>query len=97
MVATDFLQALQYFLNILPGNVTSDLIALLTFSVTLCTLITRFWKEPDNKNRLHKLWSFINFLASFKFPKKACEYQEKMMKRKLFRSLYYHEYWFAEW
>ena len=41
MVATDFLsQALQYFLNILPGNVTFNLIALLTLSVTLCTI---FW------------------------------------------------------
>ena len=78
MVATDFLsQALQYFMNILPGNVTSNLIALLTFSVTLCTLITRFWKEPDNKNRLHKLWSFINFLASFKFPKKHANIRKK--------------------
>lgn len=84
MVATDFLsQALQYFLDILPGNVTSDLIVLLMFSVTLCTLVTRFWKEPDNKNRLHKLWSFINFLASFKFPKKNMQISRKNDEKKI--------------
>lgn len=84
MVATDFLsQALQYFLDILPGNVTSDLIVLLMFSVTLCTLVTRFWKEPDNKNRLHKLWSFINFLASFKFPKKNMRISRKNDEKKI--------------
>ena len=84
MVATDFLsQALQYFLNILPGNVTFNLIALLTLSVTLCTLVTRFWKEPDNKNRSHKLWSFINFLASFKFPKKNTQISGKNDEKKI--------------
>lgn len=84
MVATDFLsQALQYFLDILPGNVTSDLIVLLMFSVTLCTLVTRFWKEPDNKNRLHKLWLFINFLASFKFPKKNMQISRKNDEKKI--------------
>ncbi|AYN86426.1 hypothetical protein D9V35_02385 [Commensalibacter melissae] len=84
MVATDFLsQALQYFMNILPGNVTFNLIVLLTFNVTLCTLITRFWKEPDNKNRLHKLWSFINFLASFKFPKKNTQISGKNDEKKI--------------
>lgn len=84
MVATDFLsQALQYFLDILPGNVTSDLIVLLMFSVMLCTLVTRFWKEPDNKNRLHKLWSFINFLASFKFPKKNTQISRKNDEKKI--------------
>lgn len=63
---------LQRFYNILsmscPAIQRVKLSRLVTFIVTLCTLVIRFWKEPDPKSGLHKLWSLIHLLASFRLP-----------------------------
>ena len=63
-----FTELLQYIINVLPSNTAGDVVAIVTFIVTLCTLVIRFWKEPDPKSGWHKLWSFIHLLASFKLP-----------------------------
>ena len=63
-----FTELLQYIINVLPSNVAGDVVAVVTFIVTLCTLVIRFWKEPDPKSGLHRLWSIIHLLASFRLP-----------------------------
>ena len=63
-----FTELLQYIINVLPSNTAGDVVAVVTFIVTLCTLVIRFWKEPDPKSGLHRLWSFIHLLASFRLP-----------------------------
>lgn len=63
-----FTELLQYIINVLPSNTAGDVVAVVTFIVTLCTLVIRFWKEPDPKSGLHKLWSLIHLLASFRLP-----------------------------
>lgn len=59
-------QFLQYLLGILPGDIAANIITVITALVTICTLIIRFWKEPDQTNKHYKLWKFIYILASFK-------------------------------
>lgn len=44
-----FTELLQYIINVLPSNTAGDVVAVVTFIVTLCTLVIRFWKEPDPK------------------------------------------------
>lgn len=63
-----FTELLQYIINVLPSNTAGDVVAVVTFIVTLCTLVIRFWKEPDPKSGWHKLWSLIHLLASFRLP-----------------------------
>lgn len=65
-----FTELLQYMVNVLPSNVMGDVMAVVTFIVTLCTLVIRFWKEPDVRSKSYRLWSFIHLLASFKLPLK---------------------------
>lgn len=70
MDVADFLtQFLQYILGVLPGDIASNLIAAITALVTLCTLIIRFWKEPETTSKLYKLWKLLHILASFKKAK----------------------------
>ena len=38
-----FTELLQYMVNVLPSNVMGDVMAVVTFIVTLCTLVIRFW------------------------------------------------------
>lgn len=64
---TDYFdQFLVWMLGNLPGDVAANIIAIVTFIFTSCTLILRFWPEPKSDNTLHKLWSIVHLLASFK-------------------------------
>lgn len=67
MDVTDFLtQFLQYLLGVIPGDIAGNVIAVITTIVTICTLIMRFWKEPDVTSKAYKLWKLFHVMASFK-------------------------------
>lgn len=64
-------QILQYVFGLLPDNVAADMAVILTFIVTLCTLILRFWKEPKVDSKWHGAWKLVHILASFRLPQKS--------------------------
>lgn len=71
MDTTDILtQFLQYCLGVLPGDVASNIVVSLTFTVTLCTFILRFWKEPAQTSRWRWVWKIIHLVAAFRLPQK---------------------------
>lgn len=78
---TDLLtQFLQYLLGMIPGDVAANIITVVTALVTICTLIIRFWQEPDQSSKWHNLWKLIHILASFKKIddiKKGAKYGQK--------------------
>ena len=64
---TDYLtQFLTWMLGALPGDVAANLVGGITFVVTFCTVVVRFWKEPASGTIAHKVWTVIHLLASFK-------------------------------
>ena len=64
---TDYLtQFLTWMLGALPGDVAGHIVGVVTAVVTLCTLVMRFWKEPQPGTTSHKVWSVVHLLASFK-------------------------------
>ncbi|MDI2091702.1 hypothetical protein [Commensalibacter oyaizuii] len=66
---TDLLtQVLQYLLGVIPGDIAGNIVAVITAIVTLCTLVIRFWKEPNPTSKRHKVWKVVHVLASFKTP-----------------------------
>lgn len=71
---TDLLtQFLQYVLGILPGHIAANTIAIITFFITFCTLILRFWKTPATNSVWYKIWKIIHLLASLKLPQQSIE------------------------
>lgn len=62
------MQIFQYLLGVIPGDIAGNIIAVVTTIVTVCTLIIRFWKEPDQTSKSYQLWKIIHTLASFKAP-----------------------------
>lgn len=68
-----FNQFLQYFLGVIPGDIASDIIALLTTIVTISTLIVKYWKTEPSKDKkfLHFLWRVIKSCSSLKLVKKG--------------------------
>ncbi|EUK18807.1 hypothetical protein [Commensalibacter papalotli (ex Servin-Garciduenas et al. 2014)] len=62
------LQGFQYVLGVIPGDIAGNIVAVVTAIVTLCTLMMRFWKEPEMTSKWHSLWQVIHVLASFKKP-----------------------------
>ncbi|CAI3931729.1 hypothetical protein [Commensalibacter papalotli (ex Botero et al. 2024)] len=74
MENTDLLmQLFQYVMGIIPGDITGNIVSAVTVIVTVCTLIMRFWKEPAQDRKSHKLWQFLHVLASFKKPDEVKE------------------------
>lgn len=64
---TDLLmQLFQYCLGMIPGDIAANIISIVTVVVTVCTLVLRFWKEPQSTSRFYNLWKIIHVLASFK-------------------------------
>lgn len=64
---TDLLmQFMQYLLGVIPGDIAANIISFVTVVVTACTLVLRFWKEPEPSSKWHKLWQVLHLLASFK-------------------------------
>lgn len=60
-------QFLQYIIGVMPGDIASDVIAIVTTIVTVCTLVIRFWKEPTSTSGIsYNLWKAFHLLASFK-------------------------------
>lgn len=69
MDTNDFLtQAMQYVLGIIPGDMAANVIAAIAFVITLCTLILRFWKEPDQTSKIYWLWKIVHIFAELKRP-----------------------------
>ncbi|WP_245527844.1 hypothetical protein, partial [Commensalibacter intestini] len=67
MDSTDLLmQMFQYCLGMIPGDIAANIISIVTVVVTVCTLVLRFWKEPQSTSKLYKVWKIIHVLASFK-------------------------------
>lgn len=60
------MQMLQYFLGMIPGDIAANIISIVMVVVTVCTLVVRFWKEPQLTSKLYKVWKIIYVLASFK-------------------------------
>lgn len=64
---TDLLmQLFQYCLGMIPGDIAVNIISIVTVVVTVCTLVLRFWKEPEQISKWHRLWQALHLLASFK-------------------------------
>ncbi|CAI3945867.1 unnamed protein product [Commensalibacter papalotli (ex Botero et al. 2024)] len=61
-------QIMQYLMGVIPGDIAGNIVAVVTAIVTLCTLMMRFWKEPEMTSKWHSLWQVIHVLASFKKP-----------------------------
>lgn len=81
MDSTDLLmQIFQYVLGVVPGDVAGNIISIATVIVTICTLIIRFWKEPQKENKLHKLWQIFHLLASFKKSDKVVREKDNVDK-----------------
>lgn len=62
------MQIFQYLLGVIPGDIAGNIVAVVTTIVTICTLIIRFWKEPETTSKGFKLWKLFHVLASFKTP-----------------------------
>lgn len=66
-------QLLQYLLGVLPGNIASDIIAILSLLMAIGVVVMRFWKtEPDKNNKvLHFIYKAFFYLANLHLPKNS--------------------------
>lgn len=72
------MQAFQYVLGVIPGDIAGNIVSVVTVIVTICTLIIRFWKEPNKGSKSYKLWQLLHVLASFKRANKVKEKENEI-------------------